>query len=114
MKIRTIYLKSADIALLCDFWSNLLEIEPHKNSLEWKELWCGNIRLGFVKLDEKNSGSNCVPVFEFEDSLLNDYVERAIKLGATMIEDGRNNPRLLSAIMRDPFGNEFELSKFHD
>jgi hypothetical protein len=114
MKMRTIYLKSNNIMGLCNFWGHFLEVAPHKDFEEWKELWCGNIRLGFLKLDENNVGSNCVPVFEFEDSVLDGYVERAIKFGATMIEDGRNNPQLLSAVMKDPFGNEFELSKFHD
>lgn len=114
MKIRTIYFKSNDITGLCSFWSKLLEIQPHKDFADWKEIWCGNIRLGFVKLDEKNNSSNCVPVFEFEDALLEGYVTRAISLGAKMIEDGRNNPKLLSAVMCDPYDNEFELSKFHD
>ena len=114
MKIRTIYLKAADIEGLCNFWNALLKTARHKNFADWKEIWCGNIRLGFLKLDEKNNGSNCVPVFECDDTDLNQYIERAIKLGATMIEDGRSNPKLLSAVMRDPFGNEFELSKFHD
>ncbi len=52
MKIRTIYFKSNDIAALCNFWSKLLQVDPHKGFEDWKEIWCGNIRLGFVKLDE--------------------------------------------------------------
>ncbi len=114
MKIRTIYFKSAKITGLCNFWSELLKVKPNKDFPEWKEILCGNVRLGFLKLDEKISGANCVPVFEFDDHLLDSYVKRALKLGAEMIEDGRDNPKLLSAVMRDPFGNEFELSKFHD
>lgn len=114
MTIRTIYFKAKDNAALCSFWSKMLGVEPHKNFEDWKEIMCGNVRMGFLKLDEKSAGASCVPVFEFEDSALENYVKRALALGATMIEDGRDNPELLSAVMRDPFGNEFELSKFHE
>lgn len=114
MKIRTIYLKSKDNAALCTFWSELLGVRPHKDFQDWKEIMCGNIRMGFLKLDDNTNGSGCVPVFEFSDSELNDYIARATALGAKIIEDGRDNPKILSVVMRDPFGNEFELSKFHD
>lgn len=113
MNIRTLYFKSTDITALCQFWSELLQVQPHKDFEDWKELWCGNIRLGFLASEEKHSTSSGVPVFEFENDVLNDYVNRALVLGAVMVEDGRDNPGLLSALMRDPFGNEFELSKFH-
>jgi len=111
--IRTIYFKSSDISGLCRFWSSLLKVQPHKDSSDWKEINCGNMRLGFLNLDEKNSGSNCVPVFELQDIELNAYVERALAMGAKLLIDGRNDPKMLSALMQDPFGNEFELSKFH-
>ncbi len=114
LKIRTIYFSSVDPQALCDFWSALLERKPHKNSDDWKELMCDNIRLGFLKLDEPHSGSNCVPVFEFDDADLDSYFQRAKALGAELLIDGRDDPNLLSVVMRDPQGNTFELSKFHD
>jgi hypothetical protein len=114
MKIRTVYFKSKDIQALCDFWSNVLEIKPHKNFEDWKEILCGTVRLGFLKRDTDTIYSNCVPVFEFEDHALDSYIKRALAYGAELLIDGRVDPKLLSAVMRDPFGNEFELSKFHD
>lgn len=53
-------------------------------------------------------------MFEFEDAILPEYIERAKKLGAEIIIDGLSDPNLQSVVMRDPFGHEFELSKFHD
>ncbi len=35
-------------------------------------------------------------------------------LGATVIVNGLNDPNLLSIVFADPWGNEFELSRFHD
>jgi len=74
-----------------------------------------NIRLGLLLNDfnDKYTGSNCVPVFELPDDEVMQYVDRAKQLGATVIEDGLNDPELLSVVFADPFGNEFEVSKFH-
>lgn len=116
MKIRTIYFKTNNMKELITFWKNLLEIELNKESEEWCELKISNIRLGFLlnNFDDKYSGSNCVPVFEFDDKEIHKYIERAKKLGAKMIIDGLNDPNLKSVVFSDPFGNEFEISIFHD
>jgi len=114
MKIRTIYFKVTDMQKAVAFWRGFLGIEPHKQFDEWHEFMAGNARLGLLLSDEKPSGSKCVPVFEFTDQELPGYIERAKSLGATVIEDGLSNPDLLSVVFADPWGNEFEASKFHD
>mgnify|MGYP001586194743 FL=1 len=115
MKIRTVYFKVTDMKKAVDFWQKLLEVKPHKTSPKWHEFLVGNLRLGLLLNDfgDKYSGSNCVPVFEFPDDELPKYIERAKSLGAKVIVDGLNDPNLLSIVFADPFGNEFELSKFH-
>jgi predicted enzyme related to lactoylglutathione lyase len=115
-KIRTIYFKVPDLNAATRFWQSILGVAPHKNSDQWREFWCGNIRLGLILNDFGDSfaGSNCVPVFEFADSDLPAYIERAKSAGAKVILEGLNDPNLLSLVLSDPFGNEFEFSKFHD
>lgn len=116
MKIRTLYFKVDNVAEAAGFWSALLQVKPHKDFESWKEIHCGNIRLGFLKNDfgDKFSGSGCVPVFEFPDDTLPAYIARARELGAAVIVDGLDDPNMKSIAFRDPFGHEFELSKFHD
>lgn len=116
MKIRTVYFKVADMDRAVNFWSGLLHIEPHKASPKWYEFMIGSLRLGLLLNDFGGvySGSNCVPVWEFGDDELFEYIERAKTLGATVLVDGLDNPNLKSVVFADPFGNEFELSRFHD
>jgi catechol 2,3-dioxygenase-like lactoylglutathione lyase family enzyme len=116
MKIRTIYFKVNDMEKAVEFWKGFLGVEPHKKFDEWHEFMAGNVRLGLLlnDFDDKFSGCNCVPVFEFADEELGTYIERAKKLGATVVQDGLDDPNLLSVVFKDPFGNEFEASKFHD
>lgn len=116
MKIRTIYFKVTDMVKAVSFWQELLKVEPHKKFDKWHEFMVGNVRLGLLLNDfgDKYSGSSCVPVFEFEDSEVMGYVEQAKKLGAKIITEGLDNPDLQSVVFSDPFGNEFEISKFHD
>ena len=116
MKIRTIYFKVDNMTQAVNFWRNLLEIIPHKNSEQWAEFMVGSLRLGLLLNDygDKVCGSNCVPVWEFSDEELPKYIKKAKELGAAVIEDGLNNPNLKSVVFADPFGNEFELSRFHD
>jgi len=116
MKIRTLYFKVSDMQEAVAFWQALLEIEPHKKFPEWHEFMTDNIRLGLLlnDADDNHSGSNCVPVFEFEDDKVMEYVNRAKELGAKVILEGLNDPNLKSVVFVDPFGNEFEISKFHE
>lgn len=99
-----------------EFWQALVGFAPHKVGEYYSEFKMDNINLGFVlnDMDDKFEGANCVPVFEFADDDLPRYIERAKELKAKIIVDGLNNPHLMSMVMADPWGNEFELSKFHD
>ena len=116
MKIRTVYFKVHDMQQAVAFWQEFLEIKPHKQFDEWHEFMVGNLRLGLLKdlEGDAHSGCNCVPVFEFPDDEVLMYCTRAIQLGALLIVDGLNDPNLRSMVLRDPCGNEFEVSKFHD
>jgi catechol 2,3-dioxygenase-like lactoylglutathione lyase family enzyme len=116
IKIRTIYFKVTDMAKAVAFWKELLGIEPHKQFDSWHEFMTDNIRLGLLLNDfgDQYTGSNCVPVFELPDEKVMEYVNRAKKLGATVIKEGLDDPDLKSVVFADPFGNEFEISKFHD
>lgn len=116
MKIRTIYFKVTDMPKAVAFWRSFLGIEPHKKFPKWHEFMTENIRLGLLLNDfgDTYSGSNGVPVFEFGDDEVIAYVEKAKSLGATVIKEGLDDPNLRSVVFADPFGNEFEVSRFHD
>jgi catechol 2,3-dioxygenase-like lactoylglutathione lyase family enzyme len=116
MKIRTIYLKVTDMPKAVAFWQSFLGIEPHKKFDSWHEFMADNIRFGLLLNDygDQYTGSNCIPVFEFTDEEVLQYVERAKQLGAKIIQEGLDDPDLRSVVCADPFGNEFEISKFHD
>jgi catechol 2,3-dioxygenase-like lactoylglutathione lyase family enzyme len=116
MKIRTIYFKVTDMPKAVDFWQSFLGIEPHKKFAKWHEFLVGNMRLGLLLNDfgDQYSGSNCVPVFEFGDDEVMRYVEKAKQLGATVIKDGLDDSNLQSVVFADLYGNEFEVSKFHN
>ena len=115
-KIRTIYFKVQKMEPVVQFWKTVLQVEPHKTFSNWHEFMCSHVRLGLLLNDfgDTFSGCNCVPVFEFEDHELLSYIERAKVAGADVILNGLDDPRLKSVVLRDPFGNEFEFSKFHD
>lgn len=116
MKIRTIYFKVDDMKKAVKFWKSLLEVEPHKKFDKWHEFMVGNLRLGLLlnDFDDKFTGSNCVPVFEFSDKELPKYIEKAKKAGAKVILDGLDDDNMKSIVFEDTFGNQFELSGFHD
>ena len=116
LKIRTIYFKVKDVKAAAAFWQKILQTPPHKTFETWHEFMCGNVRLGLLLNDfgDEFSGSNCVPVFELGDKDLSDYIVRAHEAGAVTILDGLDDPNLKSFVMADPWGNQFELSKFHD
>ena len=116
MKIRTCYFKVSNMQEASAFWKSLLEIDPIKSTPKYSEFRMDNINLGLVLNDfgDKFEGANCVPVFELADAELQSYVDRVNRFGGTIILDGLEDPNLLSVIVTDPWGNEFELSKFHD
>ena len=117
MKIRTIYFKVPDINKACEFWQSFLGIEPHKSSASWIEFKLDNLNFSLLKLDHFQIGkdqANCVPVFEFADSTFEDYVRKAKSIGAHVVFDIKEHPDGKSYVFTDPFGNEFEVTRFHD
>ncbi|HEY9682056.1 MAG TPA: hypothetical protein V6C86_10800 [Oculatellaceae cyanobacterium] len=116
MKIRTCYFKVSSMSQSVQLWKSLLELEPVKFGEKYSEFRLENINLGFVLNDfgDKFAGSNCVPVFEFADDELPPYIERAKSLNCSVLLDGLTNPNLRSIVFADPWGNEFEFSRFHD
>ncbi len=116
MKLRTVYFKISNMQEAVDFWQQFLEMNPVKNGKKYSEFKLSNINLGLVLNDfgDQFSGSNCCPVFEFSDEEVMTYIERAKKLGATVVVDGLNDENIRGVVFRDSFGNEFEVTKFHD
>ncbi len=116
MKIRTVYFKVQDMTKAVDFWKEFLGIDPVKTSPTWCEFLINQTRLGFLLNDfnDQFSGSNCLPVFEFSDDEIGQWIEKAKQLGAELVFDGLADQKNLSVVFRDPAGNEFELTKFHE
>ncbi len=116
MKVRTVYFKVEDPARAAAFWSAMLGIAPHTATDVWQDIFCGDVRLGFLlnDLDENYHGSGCIPVFEVFEKELETYVDKALTLGATLVSDARSNPALQSVVLRTPDGHEFELTTRHD
>jgi len=116
MKIRTIYFKIADMEKAVSFWRQFLQIEPSKYFKKYSEFRISNINLGLVLNDfgDEFSGANCTPVFEFGDEEVSGFIDRAKTLGATVVLDGLNDENIKGVVFRDPFGNEFEVTRFHD
>jgi hypothetical protein len=99
------------------FWAGLLQKAPSKNSKWWSEFRCENINLGILWMENfsvDKDQSNFVPVFELSDSPLEPTKERALAAGASVVVDIANHPDKKSYVLADPFGNEFEITKFHD
>jgi catechol 2,3-dioxygenase-like lactoylglutathione lyase family enzyme len=116
MKIRTVYFKIDDMQSAVSFWQQFLGINPVKRFEKYSEFKVSNINLGFVLNDfgDQFSGANCSVVFEFGDDEVIEFIERAKALGATVILDGLNDENIKGVVFRDPFGNEFEVTRFHD
>jgi hypothetical protein len=115
MKIRTVYFKVNDMKEAATFWTAFLDMAPIKTFDKYHEWKIGSLNLGLVLNDfgDSWSGCNCVPVFEFADDEVLSRVDKAKALGAKEILNALEDPNLLSVIVADPWGNEFEISKFH-
>src|SRR5712692_2380725 len=76
MKIRTVYFKVSDMNAAVKFYTDFFGQDAHKTSGVWSEFLLGEVRLGLLtkKNGERTIGSNCVPVFEFND----DEIQRHI------------------------------------
>ncbi|VWC91797.1 methylmalonyl-CoA epimerase [Burkholderia lata] len=111
MKLRTVYLKVNDMEGATSFWQRLLGYEPVKRSGKWTEFMIGTNRLGLLLNDfgDEFKGSGSVPVFEFEENALHEFVKRATENGATIVVDGLNVESVKSIVLSSPDGHEFEL-----
>jgi hypothetical protein len=99
------------------FWAAVFRSEPHKNSQYWSEFRCENINFGLLWMEgfeTLKDRSNCVPVFELSDAELENIKNHAVASGAVVIVDITEHPDKMSYVLADPFGNEFELTRFHD
>lgn len=116
MKIRTVYFKIPDMPKAVHFWRQFLGMEPIKNFEKHSEFKVSNINLGLVLNDfgDTFTGANCAVVFEFGDNEVLEFIERAKNLGATVVLDALHDKNIKGVIFRDPFGNEFEVTRFHD
>jgi hypothetical protein len=83
---------------------------------KWAEFLLGEVRFGLLLNDfgDQFAGSGCVPVFEFDVSGLNVFLNRAKALGATVVLDGLNDETIKSIVLVRPDGHEFELCSCHD
>jgi predicted lactoylglutathione lyase len=115
MRLRTVYLKVNDMEASTLFWQKLLEREPHKRSGKWTEFMIDTTRLGLLLNDfgDEYTGSSSVPVFEFEENALHDFVKRAKENGAVVVVDGLEIEAMKSIVLSSPDGHEFELCMCH-
>ncbi|MBJ9592935.1 VOC family protein [Burkholderia seminalis] len=111
MKLRTVYLKVSDMETSTSFWERLLGYEPLKRSGKWTEFLIGTNRLGLLLNDfgDEIKGSSSVPVFEFEEGALHEFVKRATENGAAIVMDGLKIASMKSIVLSSPDGHEFEL-----
>ena len=117
MKIRTAYFKTPNMEESVNFWGKVLAIEPHKKSEYWSEFKCDNINFGLLKMDGFEVGkdkSNFVPVFEVSEDEFEAVVSRVRSLNPDIIVDLNDHPDGKSYVFADPFGHEFEVTKFSD
>jgi predicted lactoylglutathione lyase len=115
MKLRTVYLKVNDMEQAASFWQRVLECTPHKRSEKWTEFMLGTNRLGLLLNDfgDELKGSGAVPVFEFEEQALHEFLRRAQENGAAVVFDGLAIETMKSIVLSSPDGHEFELCACH-
>ena len=117
MKVRTVYFKVRRLEDAAAFWSALLARPPAKSFPEWIEFRVGSVNLGLLRTHGPTSAQpGCVPVFELPDDEVEGCIRRAKELGATVLLEGEDHPDhpRTAAVLRDPFGNEFEVTNLHD
>jgi catechol 2,3-dioxygenase-like lactoylglutathione lyase family enzyme len=115
MRIRTVYFKVRRLEDAAAFWQSLLGAPPTKTFPEWVEFRVGETNLGLLRADGPARGG-AVPVLELPDDEVAASIARAKELGATVLLEGADHPDWprTAAVLRDPFGNEFELTNLHD
>jgi hypothetical protein len=115
MKIRTIYQKVQNMEAARFFWESFLSLKPSQSSPQWCSFQLENVTFALLLNDfgDDLKGSNAVPVFELPDSEIGKALNKAKALGCTVVLDGLLNPDIQSVVLKDPCGNEFEISKIH-
>jgi predicted enzyme related to lactoylglutathione lyase len=115
MKVRTVYFKVRKLEDAAAFWHAFLRTAPTKSFPEWIEFRIGDVNLGLLQADAP-ARSACVPVFELADDQVDACIRRAKDLGATVLAEGEDHPDYprTAAVLRDPFGNEFEVTSLHE
>ena len=115
MKIRTVYQKVQNMESARIFWESFLDLKPAKSSKGWCGFQLENVNFALLLQEEGDDfkGSNTVPVFEFPETEIKKAVDKAKALGCMVVLDGLADPNMQSIVLKDPSGNEFEISKFH-
>ncbi|MGE0525931.1 MAG: VOC family protein [Bdellovibrionales bacterium] len=117
MKMRTAYFKVPNMEKALAFWRALFQSEPCKKSPYWSEFRCDNINLALLWMENfeiQKDQANFVPVFELNDSEFEVVKSRALLAGASIVVDVADHPDKKSYVLADVFGNEFEITRFHD
>jgi predicted enzyme related to lactoylglutathione lyase len=116
MKIRTVYFKVSDMDQAVSFWEKFLKTTPHKRSPWWSEFRCETINFGLLQTEDFKTGGegSFIPVFEVIDAELENTKTAALQAGAKIVVNISEHPDKKSYVLADPFGNEFEITKFHD
>lgn len=113
MRVRSTHFKVQDMEAEVSFWRARCI-----NPALWSEFLIGSTRVGFLlnDFDEQLSGCGSVPVFEVNDGEITATIARATQAGATVVLDGRDNPKMNSIMLASPGAHEFELCdcKAHD
>ena len=118
MRVRTVYFKVRRLEDAAAFWRAFLGTPPVKSFPEWVEFRVGELNLGLLRAEaaDRRAANPCVPVFEVADAEVDACIQRAKDLGATVLLEGEDHPDYprTAAVLRDPFGNEFEVTNLHD
>jgi catechol 2,3-dioxygenase-like lactoylglutathione lyase family enzyme len=118
VRVRTVYFKVRRLEDAAAFWGAFLGTPPVRSFPEWVEFRVGEVNLGLLRAEaaDRRAANPCVPVFEVADAEVDACIQRAKDLGATVLLGGEDHPDYprTAAVLRDPFGNEFEVTNLHD
>jgi len=112
MKLRGFHLVVKDLELEHQFWQKFLNATPKTSQPDWVELKAGDVFMTLSPGEPKEPSLIC-PVFEYSEIELHYYVQKAQDLGATLVREALNDPRVRGAIFADPEGNHFQVSRSH-
>lgn len=117
LAVRTFYYKVTDMQGVIDWWKNVFDLIPHKQTVAYSEFKFENVRIGFVLNDfgDVYGGNRGIVMFNvISEKECDAFIEKAVALGGKITSDNRDS-ELKSVVLIDPFGNEFELGSLtHD